>query len=125
MLLDSHVLLWLLTDSPRLGKRARGALTAAPECHYSAASIWELRIKERLGKVSLPERLTAMLGESGLAELPVSGEHADAVNRVMTDHRDPFDRLLLAQAMVEGLSLCTADARLLQSDQVRLLDARI
>lgn len=92
---------------------------------YSAASVWGLRIKEGLGRTSLPERFTALLGESGLAELAVTGEHADGVTRVAVEHRDPFDRLLLAQSRAERLTLCTADARLLAGGSAGVLDARV
>lgn len=124
MLLDSHVLLWLLDDSPLLGAQARAAIAGAAQVHFSAASVWELRIKEALGKVSLPDALTERLTASGLRELPVTAAHADALSRVSTPHRDPFDRLLLAQVTVERLRLCTADQLLLGS-ATAALDARL
>lgn len=123
MLLDSQVLLWLLDDSPRLGPAARAAIRQAHRVHFSAASVWELRVKEALGKVGLPVDLSQRLAAAGLSELPVVVAHADALHEVVTPHRDPFDRLLVAQAMVERLRFCTADAALLGS-VAGALDAR-
>lgn len=124
MLLDTHVVLWLLEDSPRFGSQAREAITRAPRVYFSAASLWELRIKEALGKVTVPRQLSQRLLSSGLAELPVTSAHTEALATVTTPHRDPFDRMLLAQGHAEGLRLVTADAVLLGLDHP-VLDARV
>lgn len=123
MLLDSHVLLWLLTDDQQLGARTRAQLAAAPRVWFSAATVWELRIKQQLGKLSLPDDFVVRLGQAGLVELTVSAAHADAIGLIELPHRDPFDRLLLAQAMVEGVPFVTADAALLGRPGV--VDARL
>ena len=113
MLLDTHVLIWVLEDSPRLSRRARG-LVADPsnECWVSAASIWEIAIKSRLGKLALASPLASIekaVADSGFAALDVTLGHAAGVGRVDSTHGDPFDRLLLAQCEVETLRLLTAD----------------
>ena len=122
-LLDTHVLLWLLTDDPTLGDEARRLILRGPT-YYSAASAWELAIKSDLGKVTIPDRLAAELRAAGLAELPVTAEHAVAIREVALPHRDPFDRLLVAAARVEGLTFLTADRVLLATGLPGVLDAR-
>jgi PIN domain nuclease of toxin-antitoxin system len=116
LLLDTHVLLWVLEDSPRLSATAR-TLLADPrnECWVSAVSAWEVAIKVSLGKLSLGRRLSALepaIEAAGFRRLDISIRHAVAVSDVETDHQDPFDRLLLAQCHVETLKLLTADRRL-------------
>lgn len=123
MLLDSHVLLWLTEDSPRLGLDTRGRMNSATRRYYSAASIWELRIKQELGKLELPDSFVQLLRESGLTELPVTSVHAHAIQSVKLPHRDPFDRLLVAQAVSESIPLVTADGKLLATD-IDVIDAR-
>jgi len=114
MLLDTHVLLWLLTEPDRLGPTTSQRLRSAPRVLVSAVSIAELQIKAMLGKLELPagfeERLTTM----GLEQLALTHTHAMAIDRLpeLTRH-DPFDRLLLAQASVDGTTFLTADGRLL------------
>ena len=114
LLLDTHVLLWAAVGSDRLSDESRELLEdARHEVLYSAASLWEIAIKSSLGRkdfrVDLP-LLQAMLPAMGLVELPVSGAHAVAVATLPPLHRDPFGRLLIAQSMVEGLTLVTHDA---------------
>lgn len=112
-LLDSHVLLWLLAAPDRIGAVTRKALDAAAEVSFSAASVWELQIKAELGKVTLPDGLAASALAAGLRELSVTASHAEAAARVALPHRDPFDRMLCAQAAAERLTLLTADRVLL------------
>jgi PIN domain nuclease of toxin-antitoxin system len=121
LLLDTHVFLWTVTDSPRLSADARKSITAADEVYVSAASIWEAAIKAGLGKIQGDiTQLANAIVESGFVELPVTAVHAAAVAGLPPYHRDPFDRLLVAQAMAEPLVLLTSDAVLLQySDLVR------
>ena len=116
LLLDTHVVLWALADSPRLSARAR-ELLADPdnECWVSSASVWEIAIKVRLGKYQLGHPLTAIedaIEAAGFRSIDVSMRHATAIERVEAPHGDPFDRLLLAQCEVETLRLLTADAAL-------------
>lgn len=128
MLLDTHVVLWLLDDSPHLGPQTRDALLAAPALHVSAASLWEVAIKADLGKLSVPDDLPERIAQAGLQWLDVRPHHPWASRSVEgLPHRDPFDRLLLGQAVEEGMSLVTADRALLAADLtpgVRRLDAR-
>lgn len=123
MLLDSHVLIWVLSKSDSVGPDARKMILSATRVHFSAASVWELRIKETLGKLSLPREWMRGLRQTGLEELPVSAEHADAIASIALPHRDPFDRLLLAQTAVEGLRFMTADGVLLGLGRSDVVDA--
>lgn len=113
LLLDTHVFLWAVADSRKLGAAARRLIEEADEVSVSAASIWEIAIKSWLGKLAGDaESLAAAIDDSGFAELPVTGRHAAAVARLPLHHADPFDRLLVAQALTEPLILVTADKTL-------------
>jgi PIN domain nuclease of toxin-antitoxin system len=111
LLLDTHVYLWVVMDSPRLTGAARRTIERAEQTFVSAASIWEIGIKARLGKIEAdPDQLVAAIEGSGFVELPVRAVHAAAAARLPLHHNDPFDRLLVAQAFNEPLRLLTADA---------------
>lgn len=125
LLLDTHVLLWALTDDKRLKPAARIAIEDPSAIVYvSAASAWEIAIKAGLGRIRLsgnPAKwLPVELARADFTELPVSMEHAFAVERLPRHHGDPFDRLLVAQAQIEGLALATADRKIGRYD-VRIL----
>ena len=124
LLLDSQALLWLLDDNPRLGPRARQAITSAQGVYVSAATVWELTIKTMLGKLTVPENLSTRLTGQGLELLSVTAEHAAAIRGFpeLTRH-DPVDRLIVAQAARAGLSLLTADHVLLGLRRDYILDA--
>jgi PIN domain nuclease of toxin-antitoxin system len=123
LLLDTHVLLWWLADDDKLSATARDAIgDAATQIYVSAASAWELAIKAGLGKLTAPDDLTEQLTANSFTPLDISVIHALAVRHLPTYHRDPFDRLLVAQAQAEGLTLVTADKRMKPYD-VSLLDA--
>jgi PIN domain nuclease of toxin-antitoxin system len=121
ILLDTHVFIWAAIDSRKLGREARDAILAADEVYVSAASIWEIAIKARLGKIEGDAgRMANAIEDSGFFALPVSAIHAAAVAHLPGHHSDPFDRLLIAQAITEPLVLFTADDMLSQySDLVR------
>ena len=126
LLLDTHILLWAVAEPGRLAAEVRAALRDTDnQIYFSAASIWEIAIKQSRGRADfdfLPEQIAAVAFESGFTELPVRWEAASAVTRLPMHHRDPFDRLLVAQAMTEPLLLYTADRRLgLYSDLVHLI----
>ena len=123
LLLDTHVFLWAVADSRKLNAAARRLIQEADEVSISAASIWEIAIKSRLGKLAGDaNQLAAAIDESGFTELPVTSRHAAAVARLPLHHADPFDRLLVAQALAEPLILLTADKTLAQySDLVRVI----
>lgn len=117
-LLDTHLLLWAAGSPDRLSKRAR-ALLEAPEHEllFSAASLWEITIKRGLGRADFqvdPRILRRGLLDNGYGELPVTSEHAVAVDALPPLHKDPFDRLLIAQALVESITLLTADEAVAQ-----------
>jgi PIN domain nuclease of toxin-antitoxin system len=113
LLLDTHLLLWAASEPQRLTAKAR-TLLLDPANHllFSAASLWEITIKNGLERSDFnvdPRRLWRMLVINGYRELPVTSEHTVAVNGLPHLHKDPFDRILVAQARVEGLTLLTAD----------------
>jgi PIN domain nuclease of toxin-antitoxin system len=113
LLLDTHVFLWAVTSSRQLKANARAYLASAQAVYVSAASIWEIALKSRLGKIEGdPEALAMAIQASGFQELPISAAHAAAVAKLPLHHADPFDRLLLAQAFAEPLRLVTADRTL-------------
>jgi PIN domain nuclease of toxin-antitoxin system len=114
LLLDTHVWLWWQANDRRLGPAARRIIGAAAEVRFSAASAWEIAIKCGLGKLELPPGadIDAELARDGFLALPVEIAHADGVRALPPVHRDPFDRLLVAQAHAEGLALVTADPAL-------------
>ncbi len=124
MLLDTHVLLWVVTDSPRLGRTTAAAIREAPRVCFSAVSITEIRIKQMLGKLQVPDDLPRLVASQGLVGLPLSAEQADGILHLpdLVRH-DPFDRLLLAQAASERMSFLTADARLTALGLSWVLDA--
>ncbi len=126
MLLDTHVLLWLLDDSPRLGARTRQALQTAGTVWVSSASLWELEIKAALGKIVIPADLAAEIHGAGLRELAIGHIHTAALARVTgLVHADPFDRMLLAQAAVERVAFLTVDRALPGSGPSQVVDASI
>ncbi|UQS17002.1 type II toxin-antitoxin system VapC family toxin [Pseudomonas sp. HS6] len=110
VLLDTHVLLWVLADDQKLSGKARQLINNAAEIYVSAATFWEMAIKVGLGKLSVDlDEIRRYCVESGFIELPVSSEHAIAVKDLESHHRDPFDRLIVATAMTEPMKLLTAD----------------
>jgi PIN domain nuclease of toxin-antitoxin system len=114
LLLDTNVALWLLLgDRERVSTDAVHALEdTTNEVALSAATVWEIAIKRSLGKVTLPDSWAAALQRLGFDPMPVNAIHAAAVEHLPWHHRDPFDRLLVAQASVERCALVTADRRL-------------
>ena len=110
LLLETHVLLWWLDDNPTLSKKARDAIANGSNVVFvSAAVIWEIRIKQALGKLQIPKDFESVLNQQALEMLAVTTEHAHAIAHLPFHHRDPFDRMLIAQAKAEGLTLVTRD----------------
>jgi len=120
-LLDTHILLWLNSDLHRIPRSMIAALDLADQVYYSAASVWELSIKQSLGKLKLSGPISGFAEQSRFLELPVTADYAEAAARLPLHHRDPFDRMLVAQAMTEGLVLITADRRLSSYDLKTLM----
>ena len=113
LLLDTQLYLWFIVDSPKLSKQARDTIARANDVYVSAASIWEMSIKIALGKLSADETdLVRAIDASGFVELPILARHAAFVASLPPHHRDPFDRMLIAQAIQEPLRLLTADKTL-------------
>ncbi len=111
LLLDTHALLWWLNDEPSLSVEARQAIGDSSNVVFvSAASVWEIRIKQELGKLEVPESLYDALVEGPYLLLDITAEHAYHVGSLPLVHRDPFDRLLISQAQIERSKLVTRDA---------------
>lgn len=110
LLLDTHVLLWWDRDDELLGDAARAAI-ASPNnrVFVSAASAWEIAIKVRKGKLELKGRPSRLIRANGFSPLPMHAEHAEVAGALQWEHPDPFDRMLVAQAQLEGLTLVHAD----------------
>lgn len=114
MIVDTHVVLWWLEDSPRLSPRARSVMSGSERAlRWSIASSWEVAIKTSSGRLPMPASLAEFLGSVlpglGLGDLAVTNAHLIALAALPFHHRDPFDRMLVAQALVEGLPIVTAD----------------
>ena len=117
ILADTHTFLWFVTDAPQLSAKAKTILEAPDtERFFSLASVWELAIKTGLGKLTLRKRLEEFLPEqlaaNRFALLNIAAEHAFRVARLPLHHRDPFDRMLVAQCLAENLPLVSSDAAL-------------
>ena len=110
LLLDTHAFLWWCEDDPRLGEVERQAIRdGANDVILSAASVWEMAIKQALGRLKVPEPPSRAALRLGFEPLPISFAHAETTALLPPLHRDPFDRLLIAQARTEGLTLVTRD----------------
>ena len=110
LLLDTHVLLWWLDASPTLSEKAKSTIADGNNLVFvSSAVIWEIRIKQALGKLEIPSNFRKVLDRQPFEMLAISAEHAHAVGDLPAHHRDPFDRMLIAQATVERLTLVTRD----------------
>lgn len=113
LLIDTHLFLWWIAGSRRLTKSVRLQMENASEIYVSSASIWEAAIKKQLKKLDVDiEKLVQAISTSGFMELPITANHALAVASLADIHRDPFDRILIAQAISEPLIFLTADAAL-------------
>lgn len=118
LLLDAHLLLWAAGQSPQLSNTARDLIeNPQNELFFSAASIWEITIKNGLGRVDFQVDVSVLrrsLLDNGYAELTINSEHAVYVKSLPPIHKDPFDRMLIAQSSVEGITLLTSDATVAQ-----------
>lgn len=123
LLLDTEALIWWDDNDPRLGGNARAAVQDSTEVYVSAASSWEIVIKRALGKLRVTRSLAEAVLEGGFRELPISFEHTEAVDALPMHHKDPFDRLIIAAARVEGFTVVTSDTQFRRYD-IPLIDAR-
>jgi PIN domain nuclease of toxin-antitoxin system len=112
LLLDTHVVLWWLTDDPTLAAEIKDRLDHEPDVYVSPATIWEVAIKQSIGKIDKPADLAEHIRDSGFRHLNITAEHAIAAGRLPLIHKDPFDRMLVAQARAEHLTLVTRDAEI-------------
>lgn len=123
LLLDTHVVLWLLADSARVGETARELILTSQQRFVSAASTWEINIKAAKGRLDIPDDFESGLSALGCLDLAITKEHTFATRSISLPHADPFDALLVAQAHVEHLTLLTADRILLDAVDTAI-DAR-
>jgi PIN domain nuclease of toxin-antitoxin system len=114
ILLDTQVLIWSLLDDPRLGTDLRLTISAADLVQTSAASIWEISIKRAKGRLSVPDDLLERIRLAGFEPLPVTGEHGWLAGTLPRLHADPFDRVIVAQAISEGFTIATSDRRIIE-----------
>jgi len=110
LLLDTHVALWAITGDATLGEEFLDRLRHDPDIFLSPVSLWEITIKQATGKLAGPPDLAERVRDMGFGELPVTHAHAIAAGRLPPHHRDPFDRMLVAQATTEGMTLASRDA---------------
>lgn len=115
VLLDTHVLLWAVLNDPRLSAAQAEAIETG-EVYLSAASVWEIGIKRRLGKLDVPETVFEIAAGAGCRPLPISWAHAEAAAALPAHLSDPFDRILVAQARIEKLTLLSSDPRIAAYD---------
>lgn len=122
LLLDTHALLWWLQGDERLGSMMVDQVSdPINQVFVSAASTWEISIKRGLGKLTAPEDMSSVIEENGFLELPITLFHGDQAGSLPDIHKDPFDRMLIAQAQAEGLVLVTHDSTI-KSYGIRTLD---
>jgi len=121
-LIDTHVLLWWLNGDGRLGKKTK-KIIAKSRVLVSTAVIWEIVIKIKLGKLEIPGPVEEALADNGFDTLDIKLKHVLALDELPTHHSDPFDRIQIAQARSEGMTLITADRRILLYDEIRLIPA--
>ena len=116
LLLDTHVVLWWLAADVRLPHELKQRLDDDPDVRVSAVTIWEVGIKQSIGKLEAPHPLVERIAQSSFRQLPITFDHAVAAGRLPRLHRDPFDRMLVAQAGAEGLTLVTRDPQIHRYD---------
>ena len=116
LLLDTPVVLWWLTDARELSDDMKQQLDDEPAVYLSPATVWEITVKQSIGKLTDPENLPEIVVDAGFRPLPITAEQAVVAGRLPLLHRDPFDRMLIAQARCEGLTLVTRDPQIRRYD---------
>ena len=121
-LLDTHIFLWWMSDAEQLSQEVFDIITdGSNQIYVSSATIWEIAIKEALGKLEVDANLDHAIEENGFVELKVSAICANATKKLEQIHRDPFDRMLIAQAIKGDMTLITVDGYIVQYDSVKVL----
>ena len=121
-LLDTHIFLWWMSDAEQLSKEVFDIISnGSNQIYISSATIWEIAIKEALGKLEVDADLDHAIEENGFIELKVSAICANATKKLEQIHRDPFDRMLIAQAIEGDMTLITVDGYIVQYDNVKVL----
>ncbi|WP_214472791.1 type II toxin-antitoxin system VapC family toxin [Mesorhizobium sp. dw_380] len=115
-LADTHIILWSISDDRRLSEHHRAVLASEAVVFASAASVWEIAIKRSIGKLSAPDDLPTLLPRMQFQPLAVNFQHANAVRDLPRYHGDPFDRMLIAQAQLENLTILTSDPHFTRYD---------
>jgi len=124
LLLDTQVVLWWLGDDPSLGRKVKETIKdSSNEVYVSAATTWEISIKRALGKLQAPDDMDSIVEDERFHKLPISLYHGQMAGMLPPHHRDPFDRMLIAQALAEGLIIITSDGHF-QKYGIRIMDAR-
>lgn len=117
LLLDTHALVWWLEDDERLSGRARDLIADGANIVFvSAVSIWEIRIKEALGRIRLPKNFIQSVENEGFYALDITWSHVDRLSSLQTLHKDPFDRILISQSQTEKLAIVTRDEQIRRYD---------
>ena len=123
LLLDTHALLWWLSDDAQLGEETRRAISnPRNQVYISAASTWEISIKKTIGKLSAPDDMDSIVEDEGFDKLPITLFHGEQAGLLPEHHKDPFDRMLIAQAQAEGLIIVTNDKKIARYS-IRTMDA--
>ena len=123
LLLDTHALIWALENNPTLSTPARNAIIEGKNLVFiSSATVWEMSIKQSQGKLETPDNLQEEIDLHRFTQLSINFQHADLAGKLPNIHKDPFDRMLVAQAMIEKLTLVTRDKLVAQYD-VRIIEA--
>lgn len=124
LLLDTHALIWWMNGSSQLGPLSKQLIAERNnQIYVSAASIWEMSIKRQMGKLEVPDDLDSIIDELGFDKLDISLFHAEQAGNLPTHHKDPFDRMLIAQAQAEGLQLLSSDVHFPKYN-INLFDAK-
>ena len=119
ILIDTQIFIWSVMDSERLTGDARRIMLGAETIFVSAASIWEIAIKSKIGKLEgNPTEFVSAISKSGFNDLPILASHAAEVYKLPLHHRDPFDRMLIAQAVSEKIRILTSDRKLSQYSEL-------
>jgi len=115
LLLDTHAFLWWLSGDTSLGHQSQEFIAdTTNQINISAATVWEIEIKRQLGKLTAPQDIETIVERCGFLPLPIALFHAQQAGRLPAHHRDPFDRMLIAQAQAEGLEIVTSDSAFLE-----------